>query len=245
MASPGPVELYQAAFSGIGWEELLQESSVRRSLDRAVNLPGRRSALHMACIRGSSELVDRLLQIGANPNLTDKLGDSALHKAAMGGHPECLRSLITHGGKADLQNYKGETALHKAVLVGHKECTEVLLQNGACVDCMTSLGDTPLHLAAQGQNLDCLRELLNHKASVNQRNSYGLTAMDVAVQNNLPPLILMLNIYGAKTRDALASQRTTVPVKSRVPVPGPIGTLTMFLYELMGSSFVFYFTFSS
>ncbi|XP_076451973.1 uncharacterized protein LOC143287678 [Babylonia areolata] len=92
-----------------------------------VNLPSghrRQTALHMACLQGSTDLVQALVDIGASLNVQDRNGDTPLHMA-MGGCDKSITSsqereadiqtriqiacqLISHGAFVDARNRKGK-----------------------------------------------------------------------------------------------------------------------------------------
>lgn len=46
--------------------------------------------------RGFQDMIDLLLDVGANPNLQDKDGSTALMYAAEHGHGRCVKSLVKH-----------------------------------------------------------------------------------------------------------------------------------------------------
>lgn len=58
--------------------------------------------LHLAVITGQSRVVSFLLQVGADPTLLDRHGDSALHLALRAGAtaPELLQALLHSGAHA-------------------------------------------------------------------------------------------------------------------------------------------------
>lgn len=61
--------------------------------------------LHLAVITGQTSVVSFLLQVGADPALLDRHGDSAVHLALRAGAsaPELLRALLRSGVPADPQ----------------------------------------------------------------------------------------------------------------------------------------------
>lgn len=80
--------------------ELLAKAASRNdasslySLLEAHNTDGQ-TALHLACRRGSADLVDAILEYKeANVDVLDKDGDPPLVFALAAGSPECVRALI-------------------------------------------------------------------------------------------------------------------------------------------------------
>ncbi|XP_076804639.1 uncharacterized protein LOC143448680 [Clavelina lepadiformis] len=90
------------------------------------------SALHEASSNGDYEILQLLLEYGADPNKHDKLNSStALHYAASENHSDCLRLLLERGGDASIRNGKGESTLD---LVASEDCKAVLNEYGYNVD---------------------------------------------------------------------------------------------------------------
>lgn len=65
--------------------------------------------LHLAADNGYMSCVKVLLVNGADPNLTDFVGDTPLHGAAQQGHGDVCSLLLEYGANKDAKNLKGET----------------------------------------------------------------------------------------------------------------------------------------
>jgi 26S proteasome non-ATPase regulatory subunit 10 len=98
------------------------------------------TALHSAASRAAKDIVRLLLEHGADPLITSRMGLTPLHKAVPRGSIELAEELISHVRKTDLKNTKrfvnmqdanGDTALHHASAENNKEFGEMLLRNGA------------------------------------------------------------------------------------------------------------------
>ena len=63
--------------------------------------------------RGNYEALDRLLALGADPNVGDSNGFTALHHACLGGEVEIVKMLLRRGGDP-LQRDK----VHKGMAIG-------------------------------------------------------------------------------------------------------------------------------
>jgi len=54
------------------------------------------TALHVACIKGQHAMVCKLLQIGANPKIVDKKGETPLHVVCKHGHSSGIKILLNY-----------------------------------------------------------------------------------------------------------------------------------------------------
>jgi ankyrin repeat protein len=70
--------------------------------------------IHIACIRGSLEDVDALVEGGADVNVAGDLGYTPLHHAAGDGHLEIVRVLLSHGADVNAKNEFGQTPIDLA-----------------------------------------------------------------------------------------------------------------------------------
>lgn len=95
-------------------------------------------AIHRACSR---EMLELLLEAGANVNDISGGGDWPLKDACQVGDAELVKFLLSQGARADLTS-TGETALFSAVRADSVECVQLLLQAGAEVNAMDVDGDT-------------------------------------------------------------------------------------------------------
>ncbi len=77
------------------------------------------------------ELVKLLLSRGADPNLTDKRGNTSLMMAAMGCDAETLQLLIDGGASPNAKSKDGISAIELTISFGNKGAAAVLVKNGA------------------------------------------------------------------------------------------------------------------
>lgn len=78
----------------------VKEIIEHEKLDVNSMIDGRRP-IHYAADYGQKEIIEYLIQLGANVNSLDKHGISALLAAIWEGHIECCRLLISKGAKID------------------------------------------------------------------------------------------------------------------------------------------------
>ena len=105
--------------------------------------------LFYAAARGHVDAVAALLNLGAQPNVTDRKMRTAAHGAAERGHLAVLEELQRHGGELWAANAKGNLPLHEAVVGGHFTVVRWLLaQRPWAISAENGSGRQPLHLAA-------------------------------------------------------------------------------------------------
>jgi len=92
------------------------------------------SALHIVTEREDPTYMRFLLQKGANPNITDKNGNSPLMSAVGKGFGEGVDIMIRYGGSVNLANSSGETPLIRAVQIHNVDIIRKLLDAGADPD---------------------------------------------------------------------------------------------------------------
>ena len=81
-------------------------------------------ALNNTTTEDQTEIVERLLKCGANPNLIRADGGTPLMDAAWGGNVVILELLLKHG--ADPLRKSGETALDQARACNHQAAVTIL-----------------------------------------------------------------------------------------------------------------------
>jgi ankyrin repeat protein len=88
------------------------------------------SPLMWAAEEGNVEMMNVLLDNGANPNLINRRGMCALLLAAKNGHIDAVKLLLNRGASVQCET-QGVTPLHAAAAYGHTEAVRLLLEKGA------------------------------------------------------------------------------------------------------------------
>ena len=122
--------------------------------------------LHVAVMDGTADMVDLLLERGANSEaaLADECehefadefrtdGYRPLHFAAMKNKTAAARILLSHGAKVDSRNTYGETPLIIAACAGHVEVARVLLEHGANPRARDRAGMSAVDLAGSWEGI--------------------------------------------------------------------------------------------
>uniref|UniRef100_A0A2K5SBX3 Nuclear factor kappa B subunit 2 n=1 Tax=Cebus imitator TaxID=2715852 RepID=A0A2K5SBX3_CEBIM len=147
--------------------------------------------LHLAVITGQTRVVSFLLQVGADPALLDRHGDSAMHLAlrAGAGASELLRALLRSGAPGSQLQAEPRSP----------ECLDLLVDSGAEVEATERQGGrTALHLATEMEELGLVTHLVTKlRANVNARTFAGNTPLHLAAGLGSPTLTRLLLKAGA------------------------------------------------
>lgn len=162
--------------------------------------------LHLAVITGQTNVVSFLLQVGADPALLDRHGDSAVHLALRAGAsaPDLLGALLRSGVPnmpqlLHMPDFEGLYPVHLAVRARSPECLDLLVDNGAEVEAAERQGGrTALHLATEMEELGLVTHLVTKlHANVNARTFAGNTPLHLAAGLGSPTLTRLLLKAGA------------------------------------------------
>lgn len=102
---------------------------------------------------GYSDIVQVLLEYGANSDLKSSTNNTALHYAACSGHSRCCRLILDYSTNRQAlleeQNENGHTALMEASTSGFLETTKFFVKNGAQINTPSAeFKETALTLAS-------------------------------------------------------------------------------------------------
>ena len=109
------------------------------------------TALHRAVLRGHMDIVDLLINNGANVNLKSESGDTALHYAAKKNHIDIVEMLLKNGADINITGYRGLVPLHFAVTFDSVQLSEKLIIHGADVNVPNDDGQTPLDVVGYNE----------------------------------------------------------------------------------------------
>ena len=166
--------------------------------------------LFAAVEQGNVEVVQALLNHGADVNKSDKHGKTALFAAAGQGNAEVVQALLSHGADVNKSFVLGKTALHAAVEQGNVEVVQALLSHGADVNKSDADGFTALHTAARQGNVEVVQALLSHGADVNKSDADGFTALHTAARQGNVEVVQALLSHGADVNKANKDRKTAL-----------------------------------
>ncbi|HEV2397323.1 MAG TPA: ankyrin repeat domain-containing protein [Candidatus Sulfotelmatobacter sp.] len=155
--------------------------------------------------RTDAEMVEHLLQLGANPNAKTKEGVPAIVQAmhmtessliGNGIYPnvEITTLLLDRGADPNALNKNWQTPLMAAASFGDEKLVKLFIDHHANVNIGSRFGETALMCA---RALPVVRMLISAGASVNDENMTGETALYYATQRADPDAVKALLEVGA------------------------------------------------
>ncbi|KAJ3450783.1 no mechanoreceptor potential c isoform d-related [Anaeramoeba flamelloides] len=148
------------------------------------------TALHLVCKISNIQLLEILLESGAEPEITDLTHqeEMPLHIATRIGDLGVLRTLLK---KANINSIRkdGKTSLHIAAQNGLENVVSVLADHGADVNLQDKEGNTPLHMALKNGNDRVATIIVQYGAFLKVINNKGQSALECAKNKKVRKMI--------------------------------------------------------
>ena len=122
----------------LGYYELVQVLLAMNANVEDRGSKGDCTPLMEAASGGFIDIVQLLLQHGANINAQSSSGNTALHYACCSGYDGVVQVLIQHNADLEHQNENGHTPLMEAASGGHVKVASLLLEKGAGINTHSS-----------------------------------------------------------------------------------------------------------
>ncbi|TGK33239.1 hypothetical protein EHQ12_18065 [Leptospira gomenensis] len=178
------------------------------------------SPLHIAVNENRIDIIDLLLEHGADINAKNREGYTPIYKIPWKQKEGFgLFELLKDKG-ADLKSLtnSGISLTHYAALQENIPILEYLVQNGLELDLQSEHGETPLHWTVHYHCIESARYLLEQGAKINLQNRKGNTVLHEAALRDYDKLISLFLKFGAdpsihnkegKTAENLAEKKKT------------------------------------
>jgi len=134
------------------------------------------SPIHEAVRKNSQQVLQLLLEHGAQVNLQITDGKTPLHLAIQQSQFEMVNYLLSKGADPRMKTQQNVTCLHFASSEGDKPTIEKFLSLGNNVNEQNANGKTALHIAAEKNHIDAIKVLLNAGADKKIRDAWGRLA---------------------------------------------------------------------
>lgn len=183
--------------------------------------------LILAAFKGYGNIVDVLLQNGANPEDLSDSGLTALHASIS---PNITEALLKAGGFINVKGGHGETPLHSAIKNGREAIVRMLADKGADLNLPVDLEinrSTPLVLAITWRQSSIAKLLIDRGCDVNLKSGKTLATplMQAARRMESPELIHLLVDKGARLEERNAANETALEIAAKLSMKAAIEAL--------------------
>ena len=120
------------------------------------------------------EIIEALINAGAEIDAQDNRGNTALHRVSERGHADVVKLLINAGADINAKNKDGDTALHRARENNHANVVELLIKEGAEVDASNNQNETLLAWAVDKGHTKVVNMLLDKDKELKPVEKLGL-----------------------------------------------------------------------
>ncbi|XP_053376103.1 uncharacterized protein LOC128547396 [Mercenaria mercenaria] len=159
-------------------EEDVFQASVRVKSYGKLSLIKGMDLFHIAVWKNNPDLIDRLLQYNADPNMQDFYGRTPFYCAVYNGNLKISKKLLN---VADIRQAEktGLTPLHAAVRNGNSKLVKMICP-AADINARDKYGKTPLHIACETKNVKLFRMLvIYYRADVRMLTNEGETIFGI------------------------------------------------------------------
>lgn len=164
-----------------------------------------KNTLRLAAEGGSLDIVQQLLDAGADVNSHDDHDRAALAAAAASGHDSVVRLLLSHEADINAQGAYWGTSLHAAARNGHSSIVRLLLEHTPPADVNARGGlhtnasnyGTVLQNAVRSGKLTLVELLLDAGADINAHGEWSGFALETAASGAYHSIVRLLLRKGA------------------------------------------------
>ncbi|XP_052739096.1 rabankyrin-5 isoform X3 [Bicyclus anynana] len=189
----------------------------------------KQSPLHLCCTWGLTEVIQTLLEHGANINSKDAEGKTPLHIAIENQHSAIISLLLSQPGiDLSARDNRGVTPFAAALTARNNKAAQAILEkNPSAAEQVDKKGRNFLHVAIQTCDMESVMFLLSVEVDVNSRVQDATLApplhLAAAVGNEV--LLRSLLLAGARPNDRDAHKRTALHVAAGAGHAGIVSAL--------------------
>ena len=172
--------------------------------------------LHMACCWGLENVVQTLLEFGADVNVQDSEGKTSLHIAIINQHSFIISLILSHPAlNLNLKDKNGNTPFATAMAIkNNKAAKEILNRDSNAAEKFDSKGFNFLHTAIRKGDIESVLFLLSINVNIHSRvqDVIQATPFHLAVESGSELIVRNLLLAGANIEDVTAQKQTVLHI---------------------------------
>ncbi|OQD68299.1 hypothetical protein PENPOL_c003G10753 [Penicillium polonicum] len=146
---------------------------------------------------GFLDIVQLLIQKGADIDAFDGFRETPLYIACENGHIEVVRLLLDKGADVHHRNQFGWTPVNTASDEGFSDIVLLLVERGADINVQNESGESPLSSACRRGHIEVVRLLLDKGADIHHQSQSGWTPVNDASKAGFLDIVRLLIQRGA------------------------------------------------
>ncbi|XP_008205232.1 rabankyrin-5 isoform X2 [Nasonia vitripennis] len=170
--------------------------------------------LHLCCQWGLEQVVQTLIEHGANVNARDAEGKTPVHIAIQNQHAQIISLLLCHPNiNLSIRDKKGQSPFATALAVRNNKAAQAILDRlPSAAEQFDNKGRNFLHTAIQKNDMESILFLLSIQVDVNSRvqDVTQTPPLHLAAINGNEMLVRSLILAGARVNDTDAHRNTAL-----------------------------------
>ena len=188
--------------------------------------------LYEAASWGHEDVVQMLLNEGAEPSKENRYGNTSLHVAALMGHKKVVKLLLDVGAAPNNVNDMGQTPLRQAILWGWNDVVQMLLDGGADLNKADRDESTTQYDALAHR--DVVKILLDGVAKSDEADKNGNTPLHWAAKEGRKEVVEKLLDYWIHWEESNhVNEKVTTPLQEAALQGHEDIVQTLQTYQLM------------
>ncbi|KAI9700941.1 MAG: hypothetical protein M1820_006586 [Bogoriella megaspora] len=184
----------------VEWEDGVSALLEKTGIDVNLAEAGYRTPLILAAERDLKNIVQALLDHGADAESKDAQGATAVMRAISEKAMEATNALLNHGVNLTCTEEQERGLLHMAAATGDSKMIEILRSKGLSIDVEDKFGMSPLHVACQHGSVEAVKILVESGSETAMEDCFGRNPAIIAWQYGRDEIVEFLRKKAKETK---------------------------------------------